>query len=101
MDTVLNVVCVGGFLLLPLAVLGLRAVQPKRLPWWAAFLIVVTLGWPLVLGAAILNETPDHGAARVFALFFGWAYALAWFIPWLLVYGVLQLFRRLYAKRAD
>jgi hypothetical protein len=69
------------------------------MPWWAAFTVVVVLGWPLALVIAVLNETPDQGAPKVFALFFGWAFALAWFCQWLLVYGVIQLVRLLYTKR--
>ena len=52
------------------------------------------LGWGLVLLSAMLNETKNGGAGNVFALFFGWAIALIWLAPWLLVYAVIQLFRR-------
>jgi hypothetical protein len=86
-------------LLLPVIVLWLRATRPERMPWWAAFAIALALGWLLVLLIAVLNETPDRGAPKVFAWFFGWAFALAWFLPCLLVYGSIQLVRRLYVKR--
>ena len=94
MKPTLSFICLGVFALLPAIVLGLRTFRPKRMPWWAAFAIVIGLGWVLVLVTAMLNETPDGGAPKVFALFFGWAYALVWFVPWLPVYGVIQLVRR-------
>jgi len=60
------------------------------------------LGWALALVAAMLRETPDTGAAKVFALFFGWAYALlVWFLPWLFIYGIIQVVRRRWAERKD
>ncbi|MBM3883601.1 MAG: hypothetical protein FJ387_28495 [Verrucomicrobia bacterium] len=63
---------------------------------------VVGLGWALALVAAMLRETPDTGAAKVFALFFGWAYALlVWFLPWLFIYGIIQVVRRRWAERKD
>ncbi|MFM1767942.1 MAG: hypothetical protein RJA22_471 [Verrucomicrobiota bacterium] len=99
MHDVLTFACVAGFAVLPLVVLSLRAIRPKRMPWWLGCLLVVFLGWALILATAMLSETPESGAGKVFALFLGWAYAVAWFIPWLLVYGVIQLFRRRLARR--
>ena len=51
------------------------------------------------LVGAMLREGPDTGAGHVFALLFGWAFALIWFAPWLLVYAVIQFFRRRHASR--
>jgi 4-hydroxybenzoate polyprenyltransferase len=83
-----------GFLLLPAIVLGLRAARPNRMPWWAAFTLTAVMGWGFVLGAALLMETPDDGAKKVFALFFGWLYGLLWFLPWLAAYAAIQAIRR-------
>jgi uncharacterized membrane protein required for colicin V production len=69
------------------------------MPWWAVFLVVIGLGWMLVLVGAMLNEASAGGAGHVFALFFGWAIALIWFAPWLLVYAGIQFFRRRLARR--
>jgi hypothetical protein len=99
MNNVVAIICVAGFAVLPLAVLGLRATRPTRMPWWTALLLVVGLGWVLALVAAMLRETPEGGAGHVGALFFGWAFALIWFTPWLLVYAVIQFFRRRHAIR--
>jgi hypothetical protein len=89
----------GLFLCLPFLVLLVRAARPRRMPWWATLAIPIIVGWVLVLGAAMAGETPEGGAAKVFALFFGWAYALAWFLPWLIVYGVIQLCCRRCSRR--
>ncbi len=97
MHNVLFFICLAGLAVLPLAVLGLRAARPKLMPWWAVFSIVVGLGWALVLVSAMLRETTEGGAGHVGALFFGWAFVLVWFAPWLLVYALLQFFRRRHA----
>ena len=99
MNNVLFIICLAGLVVLPLAVLGLRAARPKLMPWWAVFLIIVGLGWALVVVGAMLRETPEGGAGHVFALFFGWAFVLIWFAPWLLIYGVVQLARRGHERR--
>lgn len=99
MNDVLAILCIAGFALLPLAVLGLRAARPKLMPWWAVFSITFGLGWALALVGAMLRQTPEGGAGHVGALFLGWAFALIWFAPWLLVYAVIQFFRRRHASR--
>ena len=114
-NRILYLSCLGGFLLLPFAVLLLRAFRRKFMPWWLAFLAVAALGWLLVNGTVhfsfahlgdlihsygdnppneLVERWANDGAKRVFALFFGWVYALVWFVPLLLVYGLIQLFRR-------
>ncbi|MFM7206736.1 MAG: hypothetical protein ACKO4T_08715 [Planctomycetaceae bacterium] len=89
--------CLVGLAVLPLCVLGLRAVRPRLMPWWAVFVIVTGLGWALLFISANLNETANGGASHVFALFFGWAIVLLWFAPWLLGYAVIQFVRRRFA----
>lgn len=88
-----------GFLLLPVIVLVFRALRPNRIPWWAAFTTTAGLGWVFVLGATLAMETPDDGAKRVFALFFGWLYGLVWFLPWLAAYGAVHVIRQHLEKR--
>lgn len=94
MNDVISLACLVGVAVLPPVVLGLRATRPRLMPWWAVFLIVLGLGWPLVIVGGMLQETKEGGAGHVGALFFGWALVLLWFAPWLLVYGVIQFFRR-------
>lgn len=98
MKNVLALICIAGFAVLPLVVLGLRAARPNRMPWWAVFSITLGLGWALAFFGAMLREGPETGAGHVGALFFGWAFALIWFAPWLLVYAVVRFFRRRHAN---
>ncbi len=119
-NKILYLACFVGFLVLPFAVLLLRAFRPKRMPWLLAFLAVAVLGWLFVNGAVYFkfeylgdlmhsygNNPPEDlvklwsndGAQRVFALLFGWVYALVWFAPPLLIYKLIQLSRRWYASR--
>jgi len=69
------------------------------MPSWTASLVVATLGWLLWLGAALTADQENSGAPEVFAVFFGWAFALLWFAPWLLGFGVVNLVRNRYARR--
>ena len=85
------------FLLLPPTAVGLRFFRPKKTRWGLTFAVVIILQWALVLGAAMLNETPETGAAKVGALFFGWAYGLVWSTLWFGGYGIIQFVR---AKRS-
>ena len=94
MNEVASLVCLAGLVLLPILVLGLRMHRPRLMPWWAAFLTAVGLGWALMIVGAMLKESSEGGAGHVGALFFGWALALIWFVPWLLVYAIVQRVRR-------
>lgn len=78
------------FAALPPSLLGLRLFRPARMPWWLLATILLLLGELLILAVAMLNETSDGGAPKVFALFFGWLYALLAALPWLLLYGIVQ-----------
>jgi len=99
MSDILVDACLIGFVVLPYAALSVRFFRPQSLPWWALIPLVIVFGWFLTLCGAALGETPDSGAGKVFALFFGWAYAVAWFIPALAIYAIVQLARRLMAIR--
>ena len=94
MNEVISAACLVVLALLPLVALGLRAARPRLMPWWAAFLLVVGLGWGLLIVSALVNESSKGGAGHVGALFFGWVIMLAWFLPWLLGYGLVQFVRR-------
>lgn len=101
MKDLLSAVCLVLLAVLPWVVLGVRFVRPRLMPWWAAFSTTVGLGWGLALAGAMLNESSTGGAGHVGALFFGWAIALAWFLPWLLVYAIVQWIRRRVSGRTD
>ena len=94
MNEVISAACLVVLSVLPLVVLGLRAARPKLMPWWAAFVLVVGLGWGLLFVSALVNESAKGGAGHVGALFLGWAIMLVWFAPWLLAYALFQLVRR-------
>ena len=100
-STALEFICALGFGLLPIAVLALRAFRPRIMPWWAVFGVTVVLGWCLAVASALVHEGPDTGAGHMGALFFGWALALLWFMPWLIVYAFAQGLRRLVARRTS
>jgi hypothetical protein len=90
---ILAAICLGSFIFLPMVLLVVRAVQPSRMPWWVVIFIMLMVGWMLVFGASVVAEMPDHGASKVFALFFGWVYAIGYFLPWLCIYGFVQRVR--------
>ena len=94
MVSTVTAILLALFAALPPTLLGFRVFRPSRMPWWALTAILIILGEILIVAVAMLNETPDGGAAKVFALFCGWLYALLWVLPWLLVYGLIQGVRR-------
>jgi hypothetical protein len=120
MNHILFLVCLWGFLALPVILLSVRAARPTLLRWWLLLILLSVFGWLLVNGAVhfyyaylddLLLSYGDHvpndllqrraadGAKLVFALFFGWAYGLVYLIPWLLIYSVVQASRRYFATR--
>lgn len=84
--------CTMGFLLLPTILLTLRWIRAKWMPWWAVALITLTVGWALAFGAATTADRPaeQSGAPELFALMFGWLYALLWLLPHLTLYGAIR-----------
>ena len=94
MNDVISAACLAALAVLPPLVLGLRAARPRLMPWWAAFALVVGLGWALLIASALVNESAKGGAGHVGALFLGWAIMLVWFAPWLLAYALFQFVRR-------
>ena len=120
MNHVLYVITIGGFFLLPLILLSWRTFRPKKMPWWLAFVLAAVLGWFLVNAAVYFyfeylndlvhaygqNPSPglierytNDGGKRVFALFFGWAYGIVYFVLCLLVYMAIQFGRKICFSR--
>jgi hypothetical protein len=89
MNDPLQLALLVGMAALSIFVLGLRAVRPMVMPWWAVFFIVIGLGWVLVIISAIA-EGPGSGLPIV--VLFGWMISLFWFLPWLIIYAVIWLF---------
>lgn len=98
MNQWLSMLCLAVIAVLPAGVLSLRAVRPRLMPWWAMLLVLLGVGWPMMVFSAMLQESQSGGAGHVGALFFGWALMLLWFIPWLMVYALIQHFRRRSAR---
>ena len=116
----LSTLCLVVFLTLPVALLAVRFLRPRWMPWWLVFPAVMVVGWIVVNAGVyfryehlgdVLRTTPNpsqelidaatsDGAPRIFALLFGWAYGLVYLIPWLGVYGLSHLIRRLFAERS-
>jgi hypothetical protein len=120
MNRILHLVSLWGFLSLPVILLSVRAARPRFMRWWLLLILLSVVGWLLVYGTVhfyyaylddllrpygdnapleLLERRSADGAKLVFALFFGWAYGLIYFIPWLLFYAVIQATRRYYATR--
>lgn len=94
--------------------LGIRFFWAKP-PWWLIVALIAIVGWAAYLLAVlshfeqlwdVINSTnnPDpelieqaasDGGPMVFAAFFGWLIALAYAIPWLVLFLLAALLRRL------
>lgn len=117
MNHVLYVLSFLAFLTLPIPLLAFR--QLRHIPWWVVFLSMAVLGWLFVnagvrfyydylgdLVAAygdkppldLLDRWSADGAKLVFALFFGWLYALIYLLPWLVIYGAAHGIHGLFTK---
>lgn len=102
--------------------LAIRAARPKRMPWWLLGVLAASLGWVLsnlavffyyehldvllaqyggINGAPqeLVDRWQNDGAKRVFALFLGWLYGLAYLCPWLAIYSAYHVVRRAGARR--
>ena len=104
----------AAFLILPVAALVAREFGKLKLPLWLIFLIYVPAGWLLMtLGVEwyfaaldkavrstphpseeLLNKWQSDGAARVFAVYFGWAFAAIYFVLCLLIIKTVSFFVR-------
>ena len=104
-----------AFLLIPVIFLGAKEAGRIQSPRWLIFAICVLSGWLLINLALnsyqaeldqliasqpspsdeLVKEWEHDGAARVFALIFGWAYAAIYFF---VVLGTVRLVAALYKK---
>ena len=119
MNQIVYVLSLGLFLLLPPTVLLARATWGRQIQGWlgwvSCLLGIAVFGWVLVnitvhfyyfhlddlietYGShppkELVKEWTADGAKKVFALLFGWLYALVYFSPWLIIYMIVQGLRR-------
>jgi hypothetical protein len=120
MNHTLYLVSLLAFLALPIILLIVRATRPRVMRWWLLIMLLSIVGWLLVNSTvhfyyaylddllrsygdqaplSLLERRAADGAKLVFALFFGWAYGLIYFIPWVLFYAVIQASRHYYETR--
>lgn len=117
MNYVLYVLSILAFLTLPIPLLAFRLFH--HIPWWVVFLSMAVLGW-LFVNAGVLffydylgdllatyGDNPPQdlldrwsadGAKFVFALFFGWLFALIYLLPWLVLYRAAHGIHGLFTK---
>lgn len=87
--------------------------------WWLILLLIVILGWSVVIVVYMEeqmhiselidqgrnNELPEgwdsDGASGLFAVFGGWLVALAYLLPWLAIYILASITRRLFRPRNE
>lgn len=110
-------VCAIALWLCPGILLLLRYQKSTKFSWWLVIIMALVIGWVLTIGTsfsttnalsaqireyeASAKPVPDQlmkdwagDAHVVFALFFGWAFAAIIFIPWLILYGIMQGMRK-------
>jgi hypothetical protein len=113
---------IGLFLLAPGAILIIRFLKGRRFPWWIAIVLSLVAGWGCVVGAALSakedqtaqmqayeargEDVPDdlmeawaNDASSVFAVMFGWAFALPILCAWLIAYAIAHGIRSTTRKR--
>ena len=103
-----------AFLILPLAALAARESGKLKLSLWVIFFIYLGVGWLLVYLAVqsylagldelvrntphpskeVMDQWQNDGAMQVFALYFGWAYATAYYLTCLLIVKLVRALRR-------
>src|SRR5262247_1339828 len=121
MNKAFYLIDIALFLLAAPALLSVRFVRPKRMPWWLLGILAALCGWVFsnlsvffyyehlydlvieaggveVAPADLVDDWQADGAKRVFAFLFGWLYGLVYLIPWLFVYGLFCLVIRSYAR---
>ncbi len=86
-------ISLGGFLLLPAILVGIRFVHPSRMPWWAVVFLLTGGGWLLVNGTVYfyyehLSDTirsHPNPSAKLFDRLNadGAKYVLAWYFGWI------------------
>ena len=116
MNATLATICEIVLLILVPALVALRFLAPKRIPWWALALVVAATSWvflnltvffsqahttDLVMQAggfdqapqALLDDWANDGGPKTFAILFGCLPGLVLLVPCLALYGIAHLIR--------
>ena len=90
----------------------------RKPAWWVIVLLIVLIDWILIIGGYITeqdrisnliaqgrdDELPEgwdsDGASGLFAFFGGWLFALAYLLPWLVVYTLATFIKNLFKPNA-
>jgi len=110
----------AAFCVLPPVLLGVKMYSKERISPWPLFVAFVLVGWALwnltislhfdelarlasTTGASdeIMDAAQNDGAARVFGLYFGWAYAAFYFGAWALAFKVFGSIYKRFHKRPE
>lgn len=110
MNDAIASLCLFSFLALA-PVLLIVKFTTNRPPWWLILRMIFVVGWGLAIGTYIFNqlgindliaqdkELPEgwdsDGASGLFVMFGGWLFSLAYFAPWLAIYALAAIIRRL------
>ena len=65
MNYILYILAIGMFYALPIILMGVKALRPKMMPWWLAFVFAAGLGWVLA-NASIFFYYNHAGASTRF-----------------------------------
>ena len=117
MNAVMLTLCCALFAGLPPVLFGLRFFR-GRPAWWKILIAIPLVGWVSWFGAnafyfealgdridatdnppaELVERWGNDGGPMVFALFFGWAFAAAYAVPWYLVYVAALVVRNIVAS---
>ena len=114
MNQTLYYISLAAFLALPALLLTARFVAPSGAPWRAVIALLMLGSWLSVNSAVyflfehladlvrgqvnpsqeLLDRWQSDGAARVFALIFGWLYGLLYAVPFFAAFALASWWRR-------
>lgn len=101
------------FLVVPFIALAARDISKRKVSVWSIAIVYVIVGWGLANLAVdwrfsslaaqaqsspspeLLDQLQNDGAANVFAYYFGWLYAVIYFLLCLWIYYIARYFMTL------
>ncbi len=112
MSFFLFIMCFAIFLMIAPCLFAIRYVRSQP-AWWVIYLMIALIGWVATNGTVyfyyehlrellsrydtppseLVDRLVNDGAKRVFALIFGWLYAILYSFPWLAAYFIMTKVR--------